>query len=91
MKRGRREQTALLAVHLYDARTEKVADLEVSTLEKFAAALPAQKILSFHQRPAQAQPPARAWMHLRCLHSLAGAWNSLNRSIANTALRQSFP
>ena len=33
------------------------ADLEVSTLEKFAAALPAQKILSFHQRPAQAQPP----------------------------------
>ena len=68
------------------------ADLEVSPLEKSAAALPAQKILSFHQRPAQAQPPARVWMHLRCLHSLAGAWKCpLAVVLPNTALRQRLP
>ena len=67
------------------------ADHEVSPDGKFAAALPAQKILSFHQRPAQAQPPAHAWSHLWCSTRSQELGMTLSRRVAQYNLRQSFP
>ena len=50
-------KTSLFRAYCVGGEFSFGADREVSPLEKSAAALPAQKILSFHQRPAQAQPP----------------------------------